>query len=260
MKDFLPEYFQSGQVFLLSNSAFNTAVFNSIYNLLRTQPNKPDIVVIPVNLQHFSSQWMETPHFKFKRYRSLLNIHANNGRLRDYFTVWIYSYTNLLKRETSEWSKKYNNNRLRTPAPKPGELECYPERKNRYKEHLRKNFSDRYHYRLKHDYPDILHLSNLINKLKQDGVQILVYVTPINMIDGVRFAGDEFRETVYDNIRLIEGLTKNYNIKLLNLADALPPENFTDQHIVTEHLDESGRKFIVKKIAETIRRDFGVYY
>ena len=111
-----------------------------------------------------------------------------------------------------------------------------------------------YHYMFKLE-PDHRKLDAMIAVAElaaARGVDVIYYITPVNVEQGERFLGPAFSERFADNIRVVQSRLEAAaldNVTLLNLAYDLPAYDLTD----TEHLTEGGKEYVAEQVALAIR-------
>ncbi len=86
----------------------------------------------------------------------------------------------------------------------------------------------------------------------EHGVNVIFYITPVNVEQGERFLGPVFGERFADNVQVVQSTLDAVsldNVTLLNLAFDLPAYDFTD----LEHLTETGKEYVAEQIALAVQ-------
>lgn len=84
----------------------------------------------------------------------------------------------------------------------------------------------------------------------QNNVDCTFYVAPMN-IPGFYQLQPKVAKQVEDNMKVLVSYFKKENLKLIDISTDLPPARFT--HVINEHVDEIGRRFIAKTIVDALR-------
>ncbi len=113
-----------------------------------------------------------------------------------------------------------------------------------------------YHYmfNLKPDHRKLDSMVAVAELPAEHDVDVIFYITPVNVEQGERFLGPAFRERFADNLRVVQSTlatVSSDNVTVLNLAFDLPAYNFTD----LEHLTETGKKYVAEQIAVAIQAE-----
>jgi hypothetical protein len=101
------------------------------------------------------------------------------------------------------------------------------------------------------DHPRLRALQRLIEVCRKSGVAPLIYVTPINVSEGVRFLGSEFRLRIGLNVGVCRAAAAAAGEQIVDLSLAVPDSS--DFGLV-EHLGERGRKRVAAELADSLRR------
>lgn len=114
-----------------------------------------------------------------------------------------------------------------------------------------------YMYSLRRDDTSVCRLETLIDELQSAGIDVMLYLTPID-VDACRAqVGDQFMERVEANTDLLQQVALELGVQLVDLTDAVRREDFAWEHYPNEHLDAEGRMFVAKALANPIRHVLG---
>ena len=230
---------------LLTHSAYNLEMYSYLTEVLFKLNNKPEYIIIPINIRSFSPQWFLKPEWKFER--EIKIIHKFLGQ----------SYNSNIKTE-EEFLSTHVEYPL-TDIDQIGKFQKVIEKKvqDGNEQIDRKRLIFIYHYlnKLTQNHELIKFFIRLIKVTKEANVKIFFYITPINIESGTEFVGKDFSQIVKNNINQLMDIfisNQHKNVSLHNYYDLLTKESFFNNQIATEHLNESGRI----KLANKIKDDF----
>lgn len=240
----------------IASQGFTAILYSQYVRLLDSTRYRPKLVIIPVNLRVFSDSVARRPSSSFPlrqiytRYRST-GVFAWSDYLK-------YRFLGLEDRLNNEWydeqvihgTANLGTNRQILAASRIDEwLDYAPEREHRYARQLALKF--RYHYMMHVGSKDPMlgYLEDTLDHLKKLGIPVLLYLTPINTQDGVRYVGNEFSEQVYRNFAVIRQRIKAHGETVIDLSRSLDPSFFIHKRDVFEHLNTEGREFVAQQVA-----------
>lgn len=247
------------KILKVTDEAYSAIIYQDYVKLLRHTKYKPKLVIIQLNLRTFSDNWYKNPYYMFKVKKESISF-FNSYRFNIYNYI-NYRYMGKLDKEIKEWKNSeviYGNKLLGTNGTIQEEikitehLECLG-REYDYKEKLSLAF--RYHYmnNIKDNHPFFNDLNNTLEELKNLNIKVLVYLTPINMEDGVRYVGDEFRSRVNSNVETITEYLKKSGIDYIDMSSDLRGDYFVDKRYSCEHVNSEGRRQIANKIVNFLK-------
>ncbi|HSV43669.1 MAG TPA: hypothetical protein VLJ10_03855, partial [Candidatus Bathyarchaeia archaeon] len=122
-------------------------------------------------------------------------------------------------------------------------------------EKIKKKLIFRYMYLLTPQNRKVQSMLKLAQLLKENGIEAVFYITPVDFQTGLKYLGPDFFKRVSENTHLISSLLNEKSIQLLDLSFSLPSRHFTwhedsDQLYPNEHLQFLGRMFVVKSLLE----------
>lgn len=253
----------AGSVLAINRAAYSPLVYNDLTDVIIATDLHPSFVVIPINMRSFSEGWYSRPSYGFMLLRALLRARTGHANIMSYIHIWKYSFSRALEHEMAIWrdhdvtypSYRLGSNHSVNENMKdiPIGLECKPEQKETFRQSLRIGFIYHYMYNLDSNHPVLIALTDMVKKLRQRQIPVIIYMTPINVEDGIRFVGPEFRERVRNNLAVIRASLAQWDTAWFDWLESLPAERFTDQNFVCEHLDEEGRQFVATQLAVAIR-------
>lgn len=187
--------------------AYSPIIYDNYAQLLSNVKNKPKYVIIPINLRSFSSGWFNNPDFNFPIEREIINCLSNSHC--NITKILLYRFGN--REEISQAGQEEDGvahaavvKNTANHKKVPDDLECRDQSEiNEYRDQLKTAFVNNYMYRLSSKHKMFEYMDSLLNRLKAAGIETIVYVTPINIEEGARFAGEEFKAQVQENIQVL---------------------------------------------------------
>ena len=86
------------------------------------------------------------------------------------------------------------------------------------------------------------------------GLEVVFYVTPLNLRYGETIEGTNLQTTVEANIRAVQSALSPFGQQALDLSAGIPPSFFVSNRTAGEHLNEKGRRFVAREISAEISR------
>ena len=247
----LQELLQDYQVGRLDHPAYNFDVYLAYATFIAHQPQKPKLVIMPINMRSFSPEWDMRPAYQFSQekrhlynnntlfYRtvsrplSVFHYYESDITLADYQQTVVYSGTVPMGQVMDFENKAYDN---------------YSE------ENMRRKLIFFYMYQLTPEHRKVQSMLETAAMFQQHQIEFIFYITPIDVETGTAFLGPIFQQRIIDNTQLIENLLYKEGAEILNLADDLDASYFAWQTYPNEHLNEDGRLFIAQQLAQTIEQ------
>ena len=115
-------------------------------------------------------------------------------------------------------------------------------------------FSLIYMYPLEQDHPKLRALGELADVCRARSIPLLLYVTPIDIDDGIRAVGPVFREQVSRNIEVIRKSLAAHGVGLLDLSYEVRGPQFRWNPFPNEHLRADGRRWLTAQIVGRLRQ------
>lgn len=228
--------------------AYGTSVFESIIDYIARQKNKPEAIILPINLSTFSALVDRRPEYQFEKEKFYFTTHPS--WLETFYRPLAISHllnVNTVTQEeamrapifygTKPFSTIGNFDITSTSSTTP------PETRDRY------IYIARYMYTMKTTDRKFISLEHTLNTAARAGIKVYLYITPMDYAAGERLVGPDFKKQVSENINLICSLAEAKNIPCLNLVFAVPHDGFIPHGTANEHLNEAGRKLVADEIA-----------
>ena len=238
----------SWSLFDISHGNFSPVIYKEFARLIVQQPKKPKVVVIPINMRNFSSEWFYHPMYQFDIYKSQIGALTGKSIFENF--GFYFSGRFMLESRIKNWIKEdinYNSINLNHR-----ELRNYIIQESNSTNREKLLFRYHYMYSLKSTHKYFENLKITIDCLRSSDIKVLTYITPINIEEGSRLLGNQFIDVVKDNVDVIENFLSSNNIPLLNLIMKVKNENFMDKDVVCEHVDFVGKRFIANEVYKKI--------
>lgn len=261
LQELLPER-RVGQI---AHPAYGLELFHDYAAHTNRHGASPQTLVVPINLRSFSPAWDMRPAFQFTKESRILAMGLPWARLLlrplevpGYFQPSI-SQQDFLDAPVYDGDVPVGQVRdFETLGA--GEV-LQEDAENAYREVQLEDEETAqavltYHYMLNLE-PDHRKLDAMVamaDLAARRGVNVIFYITPVNVEQGERFLGSKFAERFADNIRVVRSRLDAAaldTVMLLNLAFDLPAYDFTDM----EHLTEAGKEYVAAQIALAVQEE-----
>lgn len=249
LKDLVVEHLKPCETRVVSHPAYHSTVYRAYIEYIAGQPDRSQMVIIPINLRAFSPSWAERPEWQFDE----LLIVGREGR-NPLFHFWLAlkASSNLSPAEYSSLPVYYQNQKFAVIGDFPilTEYDMPPEEIAPFNAGQMKMD---YMYSIDPSQDRIIDLVRLVEVSKENNIPIQLYYTPIDFERGVSLNGEEFRRQVEHNIEEINNLLLPYDVEPLNLAFDLPFEEFSSEVYINEHLFFEGRDYVSSQLKQAIK-------
>lgn len=247
-------------VCLISGSGYHSGVFEQFAAVLAKLSARPRIAVVPINLRSFSPTWDLNPLYQFRSEIELLSsfeLNSQNYVLSDIVACPEGEGGSVVLECDGHVSITLRDFLYLTNLhPELGSAD--------WKSRLKTIFQYHYAYPLRPEHRKLQSLKRTIGLLRELGVAVYSYVTPINYEAGREYVGESFCGAVEENISILrreilsgESLLPDENrdlmLRLDNFVFQFERDVFFTPHNATEHLRSDGREFIARRIIEVAR-------
>jgi acetyl esterase/lipase len=257
--EILQELVPEQRVGQIAHPAYGLDLFYDYVAYMERHGGRPQTLVFPINIRSFSPAWDMRPAYQFEKERRILAMGLPWTRLllrplevfgfyrpsisqRDFLDAPVYN-GDVLVGQVRDFETLADDEVLQGDAGN-----AYREVELGDAETAQAVLT--YHYMFSLD-PDHRKLDAMVAAAElaaECGVDVIYYITPVNVAQGEHFLGRTFRERFADNVRVVQSrldAASGDNITLLNLAFDLPAYGLID----TEHLTEPGKEHIAEQIA-----------
>jgi hypothetical protein len=239
-----------GGVLGATHSAYHPTIYRHLLALFERLPARPRLVVVAVNLRCFSPIWEFRPEFQFQAEIGRIDEYSRRGRLRP--------YRGDAPRDEAAWNRFLAHD-LGLAEPNLERVGDYirltesrpidPDGQARRRRGLF----------MAHYLPPLAPDNRAVERLLPLGINILPYLTPVNMMAGIRHVGERFDLGVKRNadlvLRAVHDATSDRapaRCVPLDLSRALDATFFFHREDTTEHLNQLGRAAVAGILEEHI--------
>jgi len=236
----------------IDQMAYHPGIYEAyVRNIAQSRFKELKYVIVPINLRTFSPEWDKRPQYQFEKEKWLLS----------YEYTPLYSFLHFLFSIRAINLEPISDvSFLQTPiylgekqVGIVSDFENYS-----YKEFSEENFRKKaiyyYLYDLHSEHRKLQSLINIAHILHEKNIEVVFYITPIDIESGEKILPNQFKKQVITNASTIVNEIENEGFTVLNLVDALLADAFHWNVYINEHLNMKGRIFVAEKIAEDISR------
>jgi alpha-beta hydrolase superfamily lysophospholipase len=261
--EILQELLPDRQVGQIAHPAYGLEVFREYAAHMDRHGASPQTLVIPINLRSFSPAWDRRPAYQFTKVRRILAMGHPWARLLlrplEAFGFFQPSISQEAFLDTPVYDGDVVVGRVRDFETLADDEILQEEAENAYREVALEDEETAqavltYHYMLTLE-PDHRKLDAMVAVAElaaRRDINLIFYISPVNVEQGERFLGSEFAERFAHNARVVQSrldAAARDRVTLLNLAFDLPAYDFTDM----EHLTETGKEYVAEQIALAVQ-------
>ena len=206
--------------------------------------------MIPINLRSFSPEWDRKPAYQFEATKRQIR-HAErplqqalDPLLRTLHLLDEQAVTQTEYKTTPVYCGTEQVGLVRD-FDNPSYLEVTPER-------TRNKMIFHYMYPLGVDHPKLVALREIVALADDYDLNIVFYVSPVDVETGERLLPGRFREQVAANVDTIREAVGTHQPALIDMSDALPSTAFSWHDYPNEHLRDTGRRFVAERLASQL--------
>jgi pimeloyl-ACP methyl ester carboxylesterase len=261
--EILQELLPDRRVGQVAHPAYGLELFHDYAAHMDRHGASPQTLVLPINLRSFSPAWDRRPAYQFTKESRILAMGLPLARLLlrplDAFGFFQPSISQEAFLDAPVYDGDVVVWQVRDFETLADDEILQEEAENAYREvELEDEETAQavltYHYMLDLE-PDHRKLDAMVGVAELAagrGVNVVFYISPVNVEQGERFLGSRFTERLADNIRVVQSRLDAAaldSVMLLNLAFDLPAYDFTD----LEHLTEPGKEYVAEQIASAVQ-------
>ena len=234
----------------IDGGAYHLELYEAFIDLLIAREVHPELLVIPINLRSFSSEWDARPSYAFE---------AAKQQLRQADDRLALAVSPLLK--TLQWrtdSAKSLSAFKRTAVfdgdERVGTVDDFENARYDHptEELVRNKFIYHYMYSLTPEHRKLAALRNIARKAEEQQLQVAFYVTPVDCETGARCLGDRFTSHIKQNVRVLRSQLAGTSATFMDCSLSLDANAFSWSQYPNEHLNEVGRSFVAETLASTL--------
>ncbi|MEZ4734176.1 MAG: D-alanyl-lipoteichoic acid biosynthesis protein DltD [Caldilineaceae bacterium] len=256
LQELLPTY----SIGELSHAAYGMDVFRSYIDYMLRQEQRPAVVIIPINLRSFSPEWDLRPGYQFTREKRVLGMGISLTRLLGRPLRLFGGYETDITQDEFLHSTVYASG---TPIGQvqdfEGSVGASPLEDNGSEQFVyyqdipndadyQRLLSYYYMNAITPDHRKIQAMVDIAQRLQAADIEVIFYITPVNVELGDVYIGDTFRHQFAENVAVIQEQLAAQGVDLLDLSFDLAAYFFSD----TEHLRQTGKRYIAEKLATVI--------
>jgi hypothetical protein len=239
-------------VHFINRPAFNPTLGAALIGVIG-RLRRPKLLVVEINIRCFSPQWDQNPSWAFQQ-----ELAAIDGWLADpkqplpaiedvrtsagFFEAFDGTPVNF------ELSKLTTAGQFRALAAD----RSHDSTLNR--DRARELFIFHYTHRLNRSHRKLVDLVSIAERATQLGIDLLLYLTPINSLAGEQYVGSKFRNIHNHNIGVLREALGAAGKAVIDLSTAFPRSAFFHPDLPTEHLNQAGRSLLVSALSPLIER------
>lgn len=236
---------------------------------MASSSKKPWLVILPINVRCFSPQWDWNPRFDFTREITAINRYHRDPEKKmirlvptNKMPVGFLKWQAFLR-----WQVRYPFSSCNRIKDFVDVIATQPKDSSAADYRLRQIFIFHYLHPLEADHQQLKYLQTLLSFLRELGIPVLSYLTPINYQAGVRCVGEEFKALVSENVGQIlqqmagnsltavsDNVFEGPKLTVANWTFLLTENFFFHQNESTEHLNISGRNKLSDSIVRLVLR------
>lgn len=249
---FLQDLLPAVRIGMIQGAAYHSGVYYAVCKLLVRRGYHNTTLIIPINPRSFPAAWDLQPGYQFDREIKFLE--HDSLLLRVFCKAALIFKVFKTATITDEEFRRlpvYEGGRVIGSA---GEFEAG---KGRTSDERIKNMM-RYFYMadITARHRKVAAFRELARLLKREHMKAVFYVTPVDYRRGGQYLGPVFPARLRHNIAVVRSVIEAEGYPVMDLSEALPPEQFMwkeDEVYPSEHLRDTGREFIARRLAGKIR-------
>ncbi len=252
MPSLLQQFFPKNRVVKISRASYQVDVYEAYAQYIVRKDYRPKVVIIPINLRSFSPEWDKQPLWQFEKEKLTL-------AMKD--TLWMKFYKPLAVFKYFEpriTLFEYEQTKVFDGSTYVGRISDFDNADFRIfsDEKMRKKLFFRYMYSLTAEHRKIKALVHTADLLKAQGIELIFYVTPVDMQTINQYLGKGSLNRIMQNVELIKKALAPSGVTFLDFSGSLPTTDFSwsedgdGPFYPNEHLKLRGRMIVVKDLVE----------
>ena len=246
LQDSLPDF----RVVAIDHRAYHMGVYRGFVSRLTGSANKPNLVIIPVNLRSITTHWVKNPSWQFVDLQRYLLF---DGVLFRVFFRPMRSFK--IYRDSTLSEVAFSRTPLYDGDIKVGTVKDYQSvsREDASTRNTKAMITYYYMEKLQEKNPRACDLVAISQMVKQTDLKVLFYITPIDYQKCDTVLGDRFSQRIKENKAIVRNLLEREKIDVLDLSFSLPSDGFYYRsQYPDEHLNEKGRKAVASMLRDSI--------
>ena len=251
---------------VVAGVSYHPAVYEALVRAVTAMTSRPKVVVVPINVRHFSPEWTGNPNTSYKEVIAAAEAFAADPS-EPIRTVPAFRTGNLLRGEPGDpaWEGF-----LATPVAYPGRAERTvgdfvralheaPTSVEERRAWLQTAFAFHFLYPLVPHNERLASLAETIRLATAAGCAVVAYLVPANHQAGADLLGDDYENALAEKsaiiVRACDAATVSAELLTLeNWTRLLTPDEFFIPYDVLSHINESGRRKLAPLVARCVDR------
>ena len=248
------ELFDLGRVEYLSHPGYHLDVYYHLLRAVAQMKDRPEWVILPINLRSFSPTWYQNPLWRFDQTIEILKQYIADPS-KPMAEIPSLSEKDVSFEAFDAMAVHFPQSALRTIGQFRKLIKAKPRDVPAQRARLKEIFLFHYLYVLDPTHPFLTFLRQITKLSQSEGIALFLYFTPINFEAGTRCLGEFFVSRVCENKQ-----------KIRKVLDATPlavhwrdysmlfgSDHFFTPNNATEHLRGSARQELAQTIAAEVR-------
>ncbi|MFA5830738.1 MAG: hypothetical protein WC878_02805 [Candidatus Paceibacterota bacterium] len=234
----------------VSHPGYHATVYEEMTDYIARSSNKPEAIVVEINLRSFSPEWDMKPEYQFPKEKFLYTI-------RPAFLGAFYNPLAVLRiiNVAPISGKKSLNTPVYNGTVQVGTVADFEGDKfdTVTPENIKAKLIYHYMFDLSPDHRKLVSLKKMLAIAKKAEIKTYVYITPIDYQMGQKYIGKDFETQTAKNIAMICKIVREENRPCLDLSHSVSHEGFYYETYPNEHLNEIGRNLVAEKVSNILR-------
>lgn len=249
-------------VYPVEHGAYSALMYREYARSIARAAVPPRLVLIPVNLRAWSPEWGDRPLYRFPLRTAYIRLRDGVGFAP--LPVIAQLASDRDRAETRRWQdaevasfagERLGRNGELAREQLAADLDCgAPPASGAAAAVLRRKFLWHYGSTARAAEAMSAALAETVGVLRAAGIDVLVYVTPVNVEEAAAYAGAALAAAIGERATAIGARVLAAGGRFVDLHDLLPAGRFIDKHLACEHLDETGRRRLAERLAAELRR------
>jgi len=238
--------------------AYHATVYEAALRLAIRDGARPQLVIVPINLRSFSTEWNLRPSYQFEELQFQID-NANSLVKRAAYRPLLSLHVTSPATSTLT-AEEYRRSPVTICGKPAGLVHDYLDAtvEGTTAERTRKKIGFHYLYNMSPDHRRLASLKRLHQFAATHQTSVLFYITPIDVENCKRHWGDEFENQIESTLQTIRSELGAVGAVVIDLSHDLPSDAFSYDVYPDEHLNEHGRLRLSQQIALASKQHFDV--
>jgi len=238
----------------VNGAHYQPGLYQSYCRYLIRQENKPQFVIIPINLRVFCAEWSMNPVYRYEEIKMILAI---NDTFWEKFHRPLFVFKAAKQKASAIDYDRAKFFRGIEYAGRLRDLEYPPRGETPSVEAFRQMLTMRYLSALSSRHPWLKSLQKSADMLIEAGITPIFYISPVDVQTGEEHFGQEFSAGIARNVSVLRTSLKKEGAYFLDLSRTLRTRDFSwtedGSSYMNGHLKFEGRMFVAQSIAGAVK-------